>query len=168
MKKLLTLYGLSLAYIIYTVFAPSIEPKQSFHSAKSVEKFDINFSKHAGDMNRSFYSYWGISAPTPPKEAEENLTKPTHAIKQEKKSLCIDEKCYRFLAIKDNQEVIVYAEHFKKKIQRFKENEKIESNLTLKEVRKSRVEVEFLGENYTFKFFDVNLTQYKPKEKQYD
>ena len=133
--------------------------------------FDDRFIEY--DTNKSRNGSWGLPEKIiakkiikiMPAKATMSVTK-----KRNENMICIDQSCYRLLAIKNIDkefEALLYNRSFEKKVKLFKQGSPLEKGIFISKVNASHVYIEDNSSNkkWKFKMFDVNTTQYKPKGK---
>jgi hypothetical protein len=113
---------------------------------------------------------WGIKKPKKIEKILKEVTeKKTRKIEQDNTKICIDDNCYRFLGIYYKAKtpfIVFYNKNFKKGLRNFHLDEFLFDTVYLKKLegRKLFLEDNKTKEMWQFKFFDVNATQYKPKD----
>lgn len=123
------------------------------------------------DENASRNQFWGLpSKRVVIKKTDTTVAKKLTPVTQKKgeNKICIETSCYRLLAIKNIDkafEALFYNRAFKEKVQLFKTKSPLEKGIYVKDVTLDHVYLEDNNSDrkWTFKMFDVNTTQYKPK-----
>ena len=174
-KKYLLLYAIVAALMIikeYGLFSVKSHPALS----KPILTLEMDYLQsylQTYDDNRSLNHYWGFAKEKKIIVTDSHKTKKERntelRIKQEKDTLCIDNTCYRLLGIhysKKRAFVTLYNKNLKKRLKDYRVKETLEANISIAAIKSNSVI--FTNQNKTkswiFKLFDVNTTQYKPKD----
>ena len=124
------------------------------------------------DSNFSINKLWKIFIPKPKIIKKEevvdiNKTKPIE-VTLEKKTLCIEKKCFRLLGIFLDKQYAssFYVKDAKTKVQTFHVGEKINSSIKITNIDKNSVVFKDINSSreWRIKMFDINSSKYKPKE----
>ncbi len=156
----------------------SLSDKQSLRLPKPILTLDtgiLDSYLKTYDDNRSLNWYWGFTKEKKVKVSDGNKTvkqlKSGPNIYQPKgeNTLCIDNSCYRLVGIhysKNRAFVTLYNKKLKKRLKDYSVKETLEANISIAAIRSNSVI--FADQNKTkswkFQLFDVNTTQYKPKD----
>ena len=175
-KLAYTLYAIALLTVILSAYK-FYGSSQRDITKKSIEHLDmttIKMYQKQFDTNRTFGYLWGIKDIKKAKDV--NKSKSLHSdsnatlhVTQENNQICIAENCYRFLGIyykKDTPFISFYSKVFKKRLKDFKLYDTLDKSIYIQEIKHNQL---FLADKNTskiwkFQLFDVNATQYKPKD----
>ena len=114
---------------------------------------------------------WGIvfkKVKEVPKLKDEKKTKLVEVTLKEK-TLCIEKECFRLLGVFSEQgsyQASFFNEKAKEKLKRFSKGEVMQERIFVKEIRHNEVSLAELDSirQWNIKLFDINSSQYKPKE----
>ena len=130
--------------------------------------------KEKFDTNKSLAYIWGleeeeIQQQTRQLDKDNNVTKESLVIKQNGSSLCVGVDCFRFLGVFTKQNhsyVALYNKNYKHGINNFTIGDIIGYTLFVKNIAHNNVIIKDknLSKEWKFQLFDVNATQYRPKD----
>jgi len=175
-KQALLLFQLSL--IIFTIFIsykiydkPSVQLFPKVLSTPNLEQIEY-YTKHF-DTNRSFGYLWGISdnltlRKKEKKNSDAELQKLAKVVVRDNK-ICIDKDCYFVIGLLvkgDEKFTLIYSKNLKNGLESFAKDDIVADRILIREIFDNSVLFYDINTSleWKFKFFDVNVSKYKPKD----
>jgi len=139
-------------------------PTKSYTSFKG-EAFKLQ--RKIFSVSDNINSYWGFKTIVHNKSQDINksISLSKVSFDKDKKRICIEKSCYRLLAIHDNK-VTFYNNALKKPLLDCQQGDFLAGIVKIFQILPNQVSLKENNSSkiYIYKIFDVNQTQYKPKE----
>jgi len=173
-KKIIFIYLIIIGIITLSEYSYQTYPSYLPHPKKILSLNNTILKSYEGtsETNTSFNKYWGIHEKKVVLKSDKSQQKEKQIEIQKIKNkniLCIEKSCFKLIGIyqKDGKlSVMLYNKDMKDKLNSYTIHNILASKVTIANISSDSVQFTEINSTsrWDFKIFDVNQSQYKPKE----